>query len=158
MTSDTALVLAPPTTIGRPSVLTPELTQQVASLVSEGHYIVTACAALGMGRSNYYRWCKQGEADDEANRATPEAAFWHTVKTAEAQGEIKIGRKWQEGGKDWPAYATWNERRRPEHWARRSEASTSVGVIFQKGAGPDDYTVKVAVSASSSPSLLSEST
>lgn len=153
----TALALPDPIRIGgRPLSLTPELLADLSRLVAEGHYIQTACQALGVPRTNYYRWLRVGEADSEQGHTSPEAVFWHTLKTAEAQGEITVGRRWQLGGKDWPAYATWNERKNPERWAKRSDDTNGPKVIVQIGVRDSDVQVNVT-SVSPAPTSLSPS-
>lgn len=136
------------TRVGRPSVLTEQLLDNIALLVAEGHYIVTACQALGVPRRNYYNWLKQGEADEEQGLDTLASKFWHTLKTAEAQGEITNGRKWLEGKMNWAAYATWNERKAPDRWGKRNEDVSTPRVVVQIGVRDGDVQVSLGESAS----------
>lgn len=137
---------------GRPAGIgNADTVRELLEHIEAGCYPEIAAELSGVSLFTLNYWIKRGDAGE-----TPYDQFSRAVKRAAAKAELTEIGKVRKAGEDprfWAASMTYLERRHPERWARRSEASTSVGVIFQKGAGPDDYTVKVAVS-SSAPSLL----
>lgn len=105
--------------MGRPSILTDDLTQRIAALVAEGHYIETVCQSIGIHKDTYYAWLDTAEKQRELDPTTETAhtRFSDAVKVAEAGAEIDLGRKWLEASdKGWLKYATFSSRRFRKHW------------------------------------------
>lgn len=132
--------------MGRPSLLTDEMTAQIAALVREGHYIETVCQSLGIHRQTYYKWLERAEteraADPDAD--TPHCRFLDTVKTAEADAEIGLGRKWLDAdAKEWLKYATFSSRRFRKHWHDKEpeQRNTFVQNNFALMPGQEGYRV-----------------
>lgn len=51
--------------MGRPSKLTPELTEQIAQLVEDGDPPEVAAGVCGVGRSTYFEWDAKGKLGEE---------------------------------------------------------------------------------------------
>jgi len=129
---------------GRPTILTEALAAEAAALVREGHYIETVANALRIGKSSFYRWLEQGEADHLAgNVDSAHALFWDAVKGAEAWAEIGNTREWKESGAFWAKHATFAERRWPTRWRKRDDESNTPKVLIQIGVRDGD--VKLAL-------------
>lgn len=100
---------------GRPSKLSPEVRDAIVQAVLEGCYPEVAAAAVGIGRTTFYRWMQLGEASERG----PYRDFWECIKQANAAAEkevvsvIKGHMK-----KEWQAGMTYLERRFPDRWAK----------------------------------------
>lgn len=125
---------------GRPSKLTPELTEAIVFLILEGNYLETAAQACGVDVATLYRWQRRaGEAIAKAEERVedgekllgegiyehtdpadwPYLDFRHALKSAEAYAETELLRRAAAGGFGWQAPMTVLERRHPSHWRRR---------------------------------------
>lgn len=125
---------------GRPSKLTPALTQQIVFLILEGNYLETAAQAVGVDVATLHRWNRRaGEAIARAEEAVedgelllgdgiyehtdpaewPYIDFRHALKSAEAYAETELLRRASSGGNGWQAPMTVLERRHPLRWKRR---------------------------------------
>lgn len=141
---------------GRPPTITQDLTDRIGDMLADtGEYVDDTCQALGVPRRNYYNWLSQGERDDKDDLDTPQARFWHTIKTAESQGKYRLGVQWIEKPRDFAAYATRLERRDPEKWARRAESNDGPRVVVQIGIQASDVQVSVSTSENAFAPLLS---
>ena len=70
---------------GRPTKLTPELQEQVVSALSNGCYLETACASVGIGRTVMLNWMRRG-ANETKGRYHE---FVLAVRAALAKAEMK---------------------------------------------------------------------
>lgn len=137
---------------GRPCSLTPEIIDQLGDAIAEtAEYIEDACLAYGIPRRNYYNWMKQGERDDEDGLESPQALFWRTLKAAESQGMVKLGKLWVANPRDFAAYATRKERKAPGKWARRDDTHDGPRIVVNIGVAGGE--VKVGIAATLSPSV-----
>jgi transposase-like protein len=132
--------------VGRPSLLTDDLTQQIAALVEHGHYIETVCQSLGITKQTYYNWLEQAETDRTTNvtAETPHTRFFDAVKTAEARAEMTLSVKWLEAdAKEWLKYATFQSRRFRKRWHDKEPEQHNTFVQNNYGAMPGQaaYTV-----------------
>ena len=110
-------------TVGRKSKLTEELVLRAVELISQGNYVSTVCAHLGIGESTWYRWMEQGE---QANRGRYRE-FWEAIKKAETEAEIQALRGVLAAGKtNWQAYAWYLERKFPDKYGRRERLEADV--------------------------------
>ncbi|MBM3268913.1 MAG: helix-turn-helix domain-containing protein [Candidatus Sericytochromatia bacterium] len=101
--------------MGRPSKLTPEAAEIVATAIRAGASREAAAAQAGIARSTLYDWCKRGESGDEQF-----TWFSDTLKKAEADLEAKaLAHILEAAGKSWQAAAWLLERRFPDRWGRR---------------------------------------
>lgn len=106
--------------IGRPSLLTPELQDQIATMIRAGTSVTVACEAAGISRETFYQWLKRGES-----RAAKDAAhreFRERISSARAEAEARavtiIATAARE---DWRAAAWLLERSFPERWGSSAE-------------------------------------
>lgn len=130
---------------GRPSILTDDLIDQASALIREGHYVEAVANALRIGKSSFYRWLEQGQADlASGHDSTAHARFWDAVKEAEGWAEIDNGREWRAGGQFWAKNATWAERRYPERWSKRADDSATPKVVVQIGVSQGDVQVTLS--------------
>lgn len=125
---------------GRPSRLTPELTEAIVYLVLEGNYLETAAQANGVAPSTLHYWRRRGqdawaraeEAVEDRNELLGDGIYDRTdpaewvyldfldaLKTAEAYAETELLRRASAGGFGWQAPMTVLERRHPARWKRR---------------------------------------
>ena len=75
--------------LGRPTVLTEEITEALYNLIKAGNYSSVACRALGLYPGVYSNWLRQGEGRDRRQPATPETvAFAIRMRQAEAEAEV----------------------------------------------------------------------
>jgi transposase len=103
--------------IGRPTKLTPELTEKICSGLRSGLYLKDAADLAGIHPSQVNRWIARGS---EEGSEGPHAAFRAAIKKAEAETQVatlEIIRQAAEGG-NWTAAAWYLERRHPEKWGR----------------------------------------
>lgn len=140
---------------GRPSKLTPELTERVVDAILVGAYLETAAQAVGITPRTLYRWLERGDDAEAAalehfdSTDTPgledlyehlDPAEWaylefrHALKSAEAFAELELLRKVQggHGRQPWTAYMTVLERKAPARWGRRLEVKHDGNVDLGK--------------------------
>lgn len=133
---------------GRRKITDQAVRDRLAQSLAAGNYREVACEYAGIGVSTFYRWMERGEADHEADKATPEREVWEAVKKAEADAENRnvalIARAAGDG--TWQAAAWMLERKRPDRWGRRDamkvEHSGSVGHDISRV--PDDELERIA--------------
>lgn len=114
-----------PATRGRPfgsgskaeQILTPEILEQIAALLLEGHHKETVADFLGINRSTWWRWEQLGERHPDSIYAN----FCNVTRAAIAGAEIDAIRAIRKGGNDWAARAWLAERRFPQRWGKRVE-------------------------------------
>lgn len=118
---------------GKPCKLTPELRNKLVALMAAGNYVSTACAACNIDDSTYYRWMAQAEGGGAGAGIFQELRA--AIKTAEAEAETKavaLVLKAAKQPRNWPAAATFLQRRHPSRWAERQELAEAVkqGISF----------------------------
>lgn len=103
--------------MARPTKLTPDVRDRVATMIRSGAYAEQAARAAGIAPSTYYSWLERGEGGER-----PFSEFSEAVKTAEAQAEQQRVEHIQDAADagTWQAAAWWLERRFPGRWGRRS--------------------------------------
>ena len=122
----------------RPSDLTSELSEQVASLVRAGNKPMRAAMARGVPRSTFFHWMARGRA--AASRRTdghdvglaeqPFLDFLDAVERAESESQVIAISHLQKSMPTTPtAVLSWLERRFPQEWSRteRHELSGADG-------------------------------
>ncbi len=103
--------------MARPTKLTPDVRDRIATMIRSGAYAEQAARAAGIAPSTYYSWLERGESGER-----PFSEFSETIKTAEAKAEqqrVECIQDAAEAG-TWQAAAWWLERRFPARWGRRS--------------------------------------
>lgn len=121
---------------GRPSILTPELTEKVGLFVRSGATIETACAAAGIHKDTLYTWMKKAAVDRNRGKTTPETVFTDAVEQGLAIADIRdiayIEAAASRG--DWRAAAWRLSRRNRAEWGTTWDRRDSVDE--QDDAGP----------------------
>jgi len=103
--------------MARPTKLTPDVRDRIATMIRAGAYAEQAARAAGIAPSTHYSWMERGE-----NGERPFSEFSETIKTAEAKAEqqrVECIQDAAEAG-TWQAAAWWLERRFPGRWGRRN--------------------------------------
>lgn len=107
--------------MARPSKLTPEVQERIASLLRAGNTVEIASQAAGISPETYYAWMNRGLTDKPADK--PYREFRSAVETARAESEAvlvtRIAKAAANGS--WTAAAWLLERRNPAQWAKASE-------------------------------------
>jgi len=108
---------------GRRSKLTPELQKHIVSLVAEGNYFSTACAACGIGETTFYGWMERGRNAKSGKFVE----FVKAIKRAEGQAEATRLRRIAKAGDkgNWTADAWYLERKNPEKWGNKGKIEHS---------------------------------
>jgi len=95
--------------------LTPELQEQIIKIIKAGNYIKTACEAVGIDESTFYKWGKRAGKKEE-----PYFQFFQSVKRAESEAIIRNVITIQNAAKkSWQAAAWFLERKDYERWGRK---------------------------------------
>ena len=107
--------------IGRPTKLTPEVTEKICAGIRSGLYLEDAASLAGVDVRSVHRWMARGDDEPDGQHA----AFCHAIKKAVSETQVAalgIIRTAAEGG-NWTAAAWYLERRHPNLWGRRAVAS-----------------------------------
>jgi len=110
---------------GRPSKLTPELTENLCRWLRAGNFVQTACDMEGISQSIFYEWMRRGERGWQVDREPVDyVEFLDTIKKAIAQVETVTLHELRQGPQNWQAKAWWLERRHPDKWGNRGKSTT----------------------------------
>ncbi len=115
--------------MGRPTKLNKDITEKLVQAISEGNYYEAACAYAGIDYRTFRNWMNEGEQSKDGEYFQ----FFHAIKKAEAEAELKMVQAWQKHiPNNWQAIATFMERRYPDRWGRkdRSQVEHSGGVVI----------------------------
>lgn len=133
--------------LGRRTILTTQLRDQLVKVISAGNYDETAIAHCGISKGSFYSWLKRGE--DELERLLKLEAegisdsepdpneiifldFLYAIKKARADAEMHAVKTVRSHfGRNWQAAMTFLERRFPDRW-RKAERHEHTGA----GGGP----------------------
>lgn len=108
---------------GRPSKLTPELTKKLLLQIKAGNYFETACAFVGIDYSTFRKWMVKGEKASQGVYFD----FFHAVKQAESEAELRIVAHWQKSiPDDWRSAEKFLAKRYPQRWGNREFISADV--------------------------------
>jgi transposase len=119
--------------IGRPSKLSPEITERICAGIRSGLYLHSAAELAGVHVSTVNRWMAAG-ADEGAEG--PHAAFRTAIKKAESETQaatLDIIRQAAANG-TWTAAAWYLERRHPELWGRHGRDAREASQEAQEPA------------------------
>ena len=114
-----------PKKIGRPSKLTPALSEEMLALIEGGDYPEDAALIVGITRDTYYSWKAKGEEDAAAGRRSAFSDFSDSVSRARAKARshaVATMRKAADNG-DARFALEYLARTDPEHWAKRDNLS-----------------------------------
>lgn len=136
------------TAIGRPTLLTPQLIEQVAELVGKGNYQQTACDIVGISKQSFLNWRERGEKDTEGLYFDFMCALKRAGSESEARRVERIEQAGIGGGlvrrktiiqrdgteildeqfaqPNWLADMTHLERRHPDRWGRKDRTRIDV--------------------------------
>lgn len=98
--------------MGRKSKLTPDIQQQIVTLLKEGHFVEVICKYIGVSYVTYYEWIKKGEAQSSGKYTD----FVKAIQEAESKAEMILLSK-----VDDPKYVL--ERRFGKRWGKKVEVS-----------------------------------
>lgn len=115
---------------GRLSLLTPEVQETICKYLSQGNFIETAAAAVGIDQSTLRRWLSRGRREMKRLAVAPHTEadpvelpyleFCKAADRAEAQAEVEgLAMLSAHGYKDWKALAWRLERKSFNRWGRR---------------------------------------
>jgi len=123
--------------VGRPTKLTPEVSEKIVTALRGGNYREVACRYAGISYQTFRTWLKRAEEQ----QAPPEyLEFAAAVEKAEADAEVAdialIRRAAQDGS--WTAAAWVRERKNPERWGKKDRTAVEL-------TGPDGGPLDVRV-------------
>lgn len=99
--------------------LTPEVAEQLLSLLRAGAHPTVACEAAGVDPAAFQRWMRRGTSSKDRPRDRPFRELRARVERARAEAEARaIAQVARAGGDDWRAAAWLLERQYPERWSR----------------------------------------
>ena len=132
---------------GRPTALTPEVSDIIYNYVANGNYPGTACMAAGLDESTIYKWRNKAALykqwlDDNSiytddiedlpdhDNGLIYYQFFMRLKTAESLAEINHVNNLKAAGaagpQFWAASATYLERKHPDRWGKRDAVDVNV--------------------------------
>jgi transposase len=116
--------------IGRPTKLTPEVSDTIVRYVRAGNYLETAAAAAGISRDTLHTWLRKGRTA----KSGMYSEFADIVEKALGEGEIRdvlvIG---EAARTHWQAAAWRLERKFPDRWGRRLAADVTLEATVDVG-------------------------
>jgi hypothetical protein len=126
--------------VGRPSLLSDAVIEQLKTVLQTGAFIETAVAFVGINRDTFYDWMKRGTRErtriESGQDPDPDEAmvlkFSDTMKKAIAGSEVRVvGIIAKAADKNWTAAAWIAERKYPDRWGRqRLEITGKDGEAF----------------------------
>lgn len=151
MSTDNIPAVQSKSPLGRPTLLTTTLTNQIAGLLAKGNYLITACNICGISKQSYLNWLERGEQESENGKGIY-FDFLCAIKRAESEAEARRVERIEQAGiggglirkkiittKDgtviedeqyaqpqWLADMTHLERRHPDRWGRKDRTRVDV--------------------------------
>lgn len=120
-------------------LLTPELTERIASLIESGNFPDIAAKACGISPATYRNWIKRGEGRDRNNPSSPEyVTFSNRMREAEALAESQYVKLVKDGSVKDPSLALkFLSRRFKDRWSEtvKHEVSWVVKAIHMLRTG-----------------------
>lgn len=114
---------------GRPIILTPEIQEQITTVIRNGNYIETAAAYAGIHKSTLYDWMKRGARERKRMEETgkrvlkkelPFLEFSDAIEKALAESEmLDVSTIGKAAEYDWKAAAWRLERKFPQKWGKK---------------------------------------
>jgi hypothetical protein len=77
---------------GRPTKLSPEITERLVTALATGLHLETACDLVSLTRQSVFNWMDQGRKDIEQGKESEHAAFFDAISRAIATAEASIVR------------------------------------------------------------------
>ncbi len=117
--------------MGRPTKLSPQIARAILKVISKGGHFSPACVAAGVSHQTALRWIEQGNHDVSENVKSPFATFVRALHQAASQAESNIvSQVYDHTEKDWRAGAFLLERRHPERWGKKEQATNITNVVI----------------------------
>lgn len=108
--------------VGRPTLLTPELQTRMLQALRAGGYVQSACAVAGVALRTYEKWIVRGDPAGTRREDAMYREFREKVQRARAEAETRnVAIIAQAATENWQAAAWLLERAYPERWARPSQ-------------------------------------
>ena len=138
------------------STISEELIKRLCELIARGNYPATACKALGISHSSYWRWMKAGTADHENGVDSIWRRLYLGVRRAEAFAEAyAVDSLRSHMARDSRAALAYLSRRFPENWSERrfikiavEKELTAFMRELQEGLPPDVFNMILEVTSS----------
>lgn len=109
--------------VGRPSKLTPELIKKLTIQIKAGNYFDTACAYVGIDYSTFRKWMVKGEKATQGQYFD----FFHAIKQAEAEAELRMVALWQKAiPDDWRSAKDFLACRYPDKWGKKETIKADI--------------------------------
>ena len=126
--------------VGRPSLLTPEVQDTIVKAILLGNYREVAAGIAGVSPFTFARWMRLGKADPESNYGKLRQAVLEAERTAEAKAVERVFT-----APDLNSLWKWLERKFPGRWGRDNYRIREVerqleelkALLGKQGAGPD---------------------
>ena len=125
---------------GRQTKFTPDVVEIIIARRRLGTPLVYCAAAAGIGERTLHEWVSRGMDDMETGDETEYAAFYATLKQAEADGALRLlGKLWV--ADDWRAAAWALARCWPEHFGRQRETHPPAPTVVFSDDDPDELEI-----------------
>jgi transposase len=120
--------------------LTPEIADQLVSLLRAGSYVEVACETAGVPRRTFYDWWRRGDPGGDDPAFAGLRRFRRRVEQAKSEAESRqVAIIAQAARESWQAAAWLLERRYPERWARASQREKDAGEAASPAAADDPF-------------------
>jgi transposase len=114
--------------VGRPTKLTPEVTEAFLKALRVGNYLETAAAFAGIAKQTVYDWLRRGAREESRELIE----FSDAVKKAQAQAEARdVAIIASAATRQWQAAAWRLERMHSDRYAQRSRVEQKVAHSFE---------------------------
>ena len=144
-------------TLGRPTKLTPELTDEIVKLVGLGNYIETAAAFSGLSKQTIYNWLRRGRreidrvgAGSRSRKIRKKEAlcveFVDAITRARAEFEVTALHKINvASNEDWKAAAWRLERLNPQRYGpvELIVGDITVGEVEKSALSDDERLLRI---------------
>lgn len=114
---------------GPPSKIATETIEAIATAVANGVPFATACVAAGIAGRTASRWIEKGKEQEAAGRNTIYVQFVELLKKAQAIGHRTLANE-VASNPDWRAKAFILERRYPDTWGKKEQATHVTNVAI----------------------------
>jgi hypothetical protein len=121
--------------MARPTKLTPEVAEGIATLIEHVVHPVVAAGAWGVSQATYYEWLARGEDRDDLRPSDPlYTAFAERVRTAEYKAHAALVELAVQKCKTAADVVLILERRWPDQWRKRDELVIEMRTIMEQYA------------------------
>lgn len=128
-----------PEDAGRPTKLTRERQEQIASVIESGGSIREACRRAGINKLTFYNWMDRGEGETEGVFAE----FFNRIVRARGEGEAKYRQtllQLAEASEDTATIMAMLKQRYPESWGDVDRGEQAGGVVVNV-SDPEEHEI-----------------